>query len=256
MALERKSTWLAMATLIALNWAQAAHAQTQVGETIQQGINGAMPAKAQQFRCTYPQYLYGLALTLTDRITGLYYECREASPDGGWAGSQPFSVPALGDTKPYQVDIACPPDHFITAVGFTTGHYAADSHGIAQPEIGRLLADIQPVCRRRNQPETYRLNRNFLTGADDNDLKTDPALDSTPRDCPATTAAIGVVIDYDGRRDIDPTNRFHNLALICRPLKTEPISRGVDVVPTPIDRGLDVVPPTIDRGLDERPPGT
>jgi hypothetical protein len=192
---------------------------------LQPGITGQSMPKG--FLCPDGSFLSGLALKLTDRVTALYATCQTTTIGGLWGADAPSSNFVVGDATPYDVPLDCPRDYFIAGLGYVTGHYRADANGMAQPEIGRLVADLRPVCRLQGGAP-YRLNRNFLVDAEDNDLQETFWEEGNPRDCPAGMAAVGVAVSYDGTPGLDPADRFYDVGLYCRPLPR--VRKGIDTV--------------------------
>jgi hypothetical protein len=248
-----------MLALAALGLAAPAAAQQQTNEEIRRAAVGTVGDGARQFRCAPGQYLYGIALNHTDRVVGLWYYCRGASDQGLWT-EEAYQTRALGRTDGPVTEMVCPRDYFLVGLAATTGQYQPDSNGMAQVRLPRMLADLQPVCRHRQDAEVYKLNRSYFAGGEDNDLQDVFWQGPGEADCAANQAASGLAVNFERGTSADLSNAFYGIALICRPLQIEPISTGTEVVrtptPAPLPSGAEEVPPPppLPPGADRVPP--
>lgn len=205
--------------------------------------------------CPNDGYVSGLWVRLTDRVTSLWMTCHSATWNGLWGAGAGTDVPIAGDTGGYQVPLSCPPDYFITGLGYLQGHYSEDTYGLAKPTSQDLIADLRPVCRLQ-LGSPYMLNRNYLDQAEDNAVKETFWQDGNPRDCPFGFAANGVAVWFEARRADGMQNTFYDVALYCKRLRTAPIP-GLNRVPAPrpLPGGIDRVPqPHPIPGIDRVPP--
>lgn len=179
--------------------------------------------------CGQGGFLTGLTVRQTDRIVGIArFDCVKATPQQAWDTESLVQNLGFGDVRHgASATKSCPRDYFVVGFAAKTGSYSADAHGMAQPEPPRMLADLSPVCRDRRNA-TFTSNANALTQAEDNRLA-DVAWDGLggARSCRAGYAAVKVSFSYDGRRDIDPANRFYDAALTCRRLPVQIVPMGV-----------------------------
>ena len=169
--------------------------------------------------CGQGTFLVGLTQTQTDRLIGVSYDCVAATKRQTWDTPTHGHIFGFGNFRGgTPVNKTCPPDYFLVGLKATFGSYSADTHGAAKPVPPRLIADLAPVCRNY-QGVYFEFTRATLTQAEDNDLK-NVAWDGIggPRSCKAGYAVMRINFRYDGRRDIDPANRFYDAALTCRRL--------------------------------------
>jgi hypothetical protein len=172
--------------------------------------------------CSEGTYLVGVTETQTDRIVGVAYDCVGATRTQQWDTENYGHRIGFGDIrKGKTTNKSCPKDYFIVGLNGTHGSYKAETRGMAAVGM-ELLADIAPVCRN-GQNVLFELKRSYLDQADDNSLS-DVAWDGLggARSCRAGYAAVSISFLYDGRRDIDPDNRFIDAALTCRRLPLNP----------------------------------
>ena len=184
------------------------------------GVLGAVSAaRPDTISCGSAGFLVGLTEQQTDRIVGVQFECVTATSTQGWDASSLVHRLGFGDMKHGAATTKrCPTDYYIVGFAATMGSYSGDASGSAQADPPELLADLAPVCRNR-QGAIYPTNRSPLTQAEDNRLQPF-AWDGLggARSCRAGFAAVKISFIYDGRRNIDPANRFRDAALTCRRL--------------------------------------
>jgi hypothetical protein len=188
-------------------------------------------ARPDTIACAAGGFLTGWTVRQTDRIVGIArFDCVKATPQQAWDTESLVQNLGFGDVRHgASATKSCPRDYFVVGFAAKTGSYSADTHGMAKPEPPRMLADLSPVCRDRRNA-SFTANVNALTQAEDNRLQ-DVAWDGLggARSCRAGYAAVKISFSYDGRRDIDPANRFYDASLTCRRLP-------VQIVPTAVPR--------------------